>query len=254
MLARIAATARACARAALDFVLPARCLTCDEGVASPGQLCLACFRNTQFVTEPCCRHCGTPFASAGMARGRTCGACASDPPPWREGRAAMLYDDQARRILLPFKHADRVETARPIAAHMARAGAALLRDADLLVPVPLHPKRLLARRYNQSALLAQAVGRLARVAVAPDALRRVRHTDPLGGLNRVQRAATVRGAFIVHRRDAVAGRRVVLVDDVLTTGATAAACTIALLESDAASVDVLVAARVDAPFGHTGLS
>ena len=159
----------------------------------------------------------------------------------------MRYDGQARRILLPLKYGDRVENAAALGRHMARAGAALLRDAEILVPVPLHRSRLLSRRYNQSALLAQAVARLAGVRVAPDALRRGRATASLSGMNRQQRAATVAGAFAVPpgRRTLIAGRRVVLVDDVLTSGATASACTRVLLEAGAASVDLLVAARAD---------
>lgn len=161
----------------------------------------------------------------------------------------MRYDDQARRIILPFKHADRVDVAPALARHMARAGAALLLSADLLVPVPLHRGRLLARRYNQSALLAQALGRLARRPVVPDVLLRTRPTASLGEQTRRERAETVRGAFALRpsRAAQVTGRRVLLIDDVLTTGATAGACTRVLLAGGAAAVDLLVGARAALP-------
>ena len=176
-----------------------------------------------------------------------CWQCVAEPPPWRQGRAALRYDEQARRIILPLKHGDRVEAARALGLHMARAGAVLLRQADVLVPVPLHRSRLLARRYNQSALLAHAIGRLSGCAVAPDAIRRVRATESLAGKTRAERAAVVGGAFAMRpgRAGRIAGQGVVLIDDVLTTGATAAACAHVLLQAGAAHVDLLVGARVD---------
>ncbi len=233
-------------RVGLDLALPPRCLTCDVDVPAPGQLCATCFRATAFVTEPCCLRCGMPFRHVGQAgRAMTCDPCTQSPPPWREGRAALRYDDQARRIILPLKHGDRVDMAAALAWHMARAAASLLREAEVLVPVPLHRRRLFTRRYNQSALLAHALGRLAGRPVVVDALLRTRATGSLAGKTRRERADTVAGAFAVRpgREGQVAGRRIVLVDDVLTTGATAAACTTALLAGGAGRVDLVVAAR-----------
>jgi ComF family protein len=158
----------------------------------------------------------------------------------------MLYDDQARRLLLPFKYADRPEIARALAPMMARAGAALLARADLIIPVPLHRRRLLARRYNQAALLAQALSRLTGRPAVLDALRRIRPTIPLGNLSPAQRQTTLAGAFDANpaRLARIIDARIVLIDDVLTTGATAEACTTALLAAGAGGVDVLAAARV----------
>jgi ComF family protein len=246
----LAAGIRSAGRTALDLLLPPNCLTCDAPVDAPGRFCAACFRVTGFVTEPCCRRCGVPFAHAGEAGAdRLCPACREQPPPWGRARAALRYDRQSRRIVLPLKYADRTEYATALAPLMARAGAALLRDAELLVPVPLHRRRLIARRYNQAALLAHAVARLAMIPVLPDALRRIRVTEPLGDLSAEQRARVVDGAFAVRagRERKITGRRVLLIDDVLTSGATCAACTRVLLAAGAASVDVLVAARVPDP-------
>ncbi len=234
-------------RAVLDALLPPQCLTCEQPVDGPGRFCVGCFGRTSFIAAPCCEACGLPFGATGQAGadGR-CEACRRWPPPWANARAALLYDDQARRLLLPLKHADRPDLARALAAPMVRAGAALLARADLLVPVPLHRRRLLARRYNQSALLAQAVSRLSGRPAVLDGLRRIRPTRSLGPLSPAQRLATLEGAIAVTpgRRSHIEDARVLLIDDVLTTGATARACTRALLEAGAGGVDVLVAARV----------
>jgi ComF family protein len=231
-------------------VLPPRCAACDDPVETHGQLCAACFGRTQFITSPFCARCGVPFASAGQSgMGGLCPGCQAHPPVFREARAALRYDDQARRLILPLKHGDRVELAAILAPMMARAGAALLLRADVLVPVPLHRRRLFERKYNQAGVLAFAVGRLADRPVLPDALVRTRRTSPLDEKSPEERAREVAGSFSVRPSALarVAGRTVLLVDDVMTSGATANACATSLLEAGAAAVDVLVAARVPDP-------
>lgn len=244
---RLLAAGRWAGLQVVDVLLPPHCLTCDVPVGGPGQLCTACFRRTAFVTAPFCACCGRPFGSAlqGGVLG-TCEQCRADPPAWTAARAALLYDDQARRILLPFKHGDRIEVARALAPHMARAGAALLQAADWLVPVPLHRWRLFTRRYNQSALLAQALSRLSGRPMVLDGLCRIRRTAFLGHMSAARRRAELAGAIVVRpsRRAQLTDARVLLIDDVLTSGATADACARALLAAGVARVDVLAAACV----------
>ena len=250
MLSGFERAVRYAGRATLDLLLPPQCLTCDQPVDAPGRFCAACFSRTSFISEPCCTRCGLPFgASALGGLDQVCERCRVEPPGWSQARAALVYDDQAKRILLPFKHGDRVETARALAPIMARAGAALLRSADLLVPVPLHRRRLFSRRYNQAALLARELARLAGRRAVLDGLVRVRMTRPLGAMSAAKRQAELAGAFAVRpsRRAIIADARVVLVDDVLTSGATAEACSRALLDAGAGCVDVLAAARVPDP-------
>jgi ComF family protein len=241
---------RQAGRAALDLLLPLQCALCEAAVEQPGQLCADCFGRTGFITEPCCARCGVPFAVAGQGGAlQLCPACRDAAPVFGEARAALRYDRQARRLVLPFKHADRLELARVLAPHMARAGAALLRRAELLIPVPLHRRRLFYRRYNQAALLAQALSRLSGRPAIVDAMQRVRPTVPLGDKSPEARAATVADAFVVRpwRASAILGKRLLLIDDVMTSGATANACASTLLAAGAAAVDVLVAARVPDP-------
>jgi len=237
-------------RAVFDLLLPPTCPTCDAPVDAPGLMCAACFGAVTLLAEPLCHRCGAPFPhrEAG-GRARLCPACEHAPPLFRRARAALLYDAGAQRLILPLKYADRTELAFVLALHMARAGAELLRAADFLVPVPLHKSRLFARRYNQAALLARALSRRARVPALPDALVRLRATASLGEMSAARRAEEVADAFAVRpaRAEKIHGRRVLLIDDVLTSGATANACAHALLASGAASVDVLAAARVPDP-------
>lgn len=235
------------ARGAIDLLLPPRCLACENPVERQGLLCAECFPRHRFITAPMCERCGVPFAHPGEAgpEGR-CESCLIHPPLFGRARAVWRYDAASRDILLPLKHADRTELAPGLARLMAAAGRELLEGADLLVPVPLHYRRLVARRYNQAALLAHGIGRIARVTVVPDLLRRVRATPSLGELGAAERAAVLAGTIAVapRHRARLAGRRVVLIDDVLTSGATANECARVLLDGGAAAVDVLAAARV----------
>ena len=234
----------------LDILLPPACVTCDSRVDHPGLLCGACFGTLSFITAPCCGICGVPFTLiADAAEGGVCLDCAEAPPPFAHARAALNYDQAARRLILPFKHGGRTELAGLLARLMAGTGAALARDADILVPVPLHRRRLFQRRYNQAALLTRELGRQFRRPTLLDGLIRVSSTESLGHKSAAERRDEVAGAFAVRpgREAALHGRRVLLIDDVMTSGATVSACAEALLAGGVASVDVLVAVRVPDP-------
>jgi ComF family protein len=238
------------ARGVLDALLPRRCLACGTVVegAGAGGVCAACWPGLAFLGPPFCACCGFPFEfDAGEET--LCGACSARPPAYGRARAVFAYDEASRSMVLGYKHADRTDAAPAFGAWLARAGAALLDDADLVAPVPLHRTRLIRRRYNQSALLAQAAARAAGRRCVPDLLRRTRRTRSQGGLGASARRRNVQGAFALREewRDAVRDARVVLVDDVLTTGATVEACARCLTGAGAASVDVLTLARVVRP-------
>jgi len=198
-----------------------------------------------FIERPYCERLGTPFVSE-EGGALLSPAAIADPPAYERARAAARYGDVARELVHFLKYGDRLDLAWPLGQWMARAGAELLSDADALVPVPLHWTRLLQRRFNQSAMLAQTIGAAARVAVADHIIVRSRATRPQYGLARSERARNVQGAFEVAKsaRVDVKGRKLILVDDVLTSGATVDACARSLRRAGASRVDVLVLARV----------
>jgi ComF family protein len=235
---------RRAARLALDLVLPPLCLSCRKPVGEPGALCPECWGAVRFIGPPHCDRCGLPFEHVQAAG--VCGECLAHPPSFGRARAVMRYDEASKPLILRFKNADRVHAAPALARWIARAGTDVLGTAELIVPVPLHWRRLFRRRYNQSALLARALARQTGIAWSPDALARLKPTPSQGGLNARERRLNVRGAFKVpaRRRPLVRGKRVVLIDDVLTTGATLDSAARALLRAGAAAVDGLAIARV----------
>lgn len=237
----------------LHLLYPPHCLACDTSVVSDFGLCGPCWRDTAFIGGLVCDACGAPLAGdAGDESGdggggpEYCDDCLQLNRPWRRGRAALLYRDTGRRLVLALKHGDRHDLVGPAAGWMARAAAPILRPDMLVAPVPLHWWRLLTRRFNQSALLAGALAKKAGLAFCPDLLVRPHRTETQDGRDRDGRFANVHGAIAPHRwrgRQA-AGRHVLLVDDVMTSGATLSAATAACLAAGAASVSVVTLARV----------
>ena len=232
------------AKLALDIALPTLCVSCREPVDGEG-VCAECWARLSFIAPPYCPRLGIPFVYDPGPDMLSMEAI-SNPPAYARARAAVRYDDVARTLVHALKYHDRTDLAPAMGRWMARAGHELLDDADVLVPVPLHWRRAWRRRYNQSGALARVIEQQIGARLVPEALKRIRPTEQQIGLSRQQRASNVQGAFKVapDRQALIAGRRVVLIDDVLTSGATVDACARALLRAKAASVDVLVFARV----------
>lgn len=239
---RIPASLRRFGRAVVDGVLPPRCLACGAIVGEPDALCAGCWAAMDFFAPPWCAVCGLPFPYP-VGEGTVCAGCARERQSWNRARAALRYDKNSRRLVLMLKHGDQTHLADAFGRWMRRAGAELLDGADIVIPVPLHWTRLFARRYNQAALLAHAVRAAGGPPVGADWLLRRRRTPSQGRLGPVARARNVRGAFALRRGCDVGGKRVVLVDDVLTTGATVEECARILRRAGAASVDVVTLAR-----------
>lgn len=229
----------------VDLVFPPRCPSCGEGIAAQDGLCAACWGDLALPGEPACTACQRPFGNGEGSAGMTCAACMASPPLHDGIAAATLYTDGSRRLVLAFKHGRRIALA-PMLARLIVARLPQLEGEWLVVPVPLHPWRLWKRGYNQSALLAREIARLRSKDLLVDGLVRRKHTQPLGGLGRLARKRALAGAIATHpgRRPRLKGAQVLLVDDVLTSGATSDACVSALKRAGASKVVIACFARV----------
>ena len=225
----------------VDTVLPPQELLSLSGDPQSKRL----WEDVTFLDAPWCEACGFPFEYA-VEDGALCARCSMRRPAYDHGRAAMAYDDGARALILSFKHGGRTEGLASFAAQMRRAGREILPGADLLIPVPLHPSRLIRRRYNQAALLGRALAKITHIRFDADILMRIRKTESQGRFNARQRAENVRQAFAVSDKalDRIQDAHIVLIDDVLTTGATLEACARTLKKAGAGRVDGLCLARV----------
>lgn len=239
-----------------DLILPPLCVGCAALIDRHHALCPVCWRDLDLITPPICDRTGVPLpGSAGPGPHLSTDAMLQ-PPEYARARAAAIHSGLMRRLIVRFKFEDRHEALPFFTRLMSEAGRDLIASAEVIVPVPLHPLRLLQRRYNQSALLARALARETKKPLALSVLRRVRRTTPQVGLDRAARAQNVNAAFAVNgaRRAQIAGKRVLLIDDVLTTGATVGACARTLKSAGALAVDVLALAMAkfsdDAAHGH----
>lgn len=239
------ATAHRLAQACLDALLPPLCLSCGGRVGTNGALCPECWKSIAFISSPLCQTCGKPF-NIPLVNDSVCPECEETPHAFASARAAFIYDAASRNIVLGFKHGDRTHAAQALACWMVRAGECCLKEADVIAPVPLHRWRLFKRRYNQSALLANCIARTTKKQACMQALSRTRATQSQGHLNHKERRNNVAGAFMVPERQKpkIRNATIVLIDDVMTTGATLDECAKTLLAAGAKKVHALTLARV----------
>ena len=228
-----------------DVIFPPGCVRCAEPIDTPDNLCARCWPEMTYISAPFCDICGFPF-EYDAGDGFVCATCLRQLPVFARARAVLKYDDASRDMILGYKHSDQTNRAPTFASWMSRAGADLINDCDVICPVPLHHKRLIKRRFNQSALLAGEIAKLTDKPVIHDLITRKRPTISQGGLSAKARLRNVRGVFEVTqtREDPLNGAKVLLIDDVLTTGATVNACSMSLLKGGATKVDVLTFSRV----------
>ncbi|HBN32105.1 MAG: ComF family protein [Rhodobacterales bacterium] len=233
-------------QSAIHFLFPPQCLCCGVETTSDFALCGPCWRETTFVSGLVCDACGIPLPGDAIGQAEHCDACIIAPQPWTKGRAAVMYEGSGRKMILGLKHGDRLDLAPSLADWMVDAAKDLPIAGALVAPVPLFWRRFLRRRYNQSSLLAQKVARAKCADYCPDLLTRVRATRVQEGMTRAERQENQRDAFAVNPRNTakIFDRTVLLVDDVMTSGATLAACSEACFAAGAADVNVLVLARV----------
>lgn len=232
-------------RAVLDFVLPPRCLACGESVQVSGAVCPECFDTLEFIAHPYCDGCGVPLPE-GLPHGSICPECSAHPPPYAKARAALIYKGVLHRLISRFKYHDQLQATPLLTRWMQMAGSELIREADMIVPVPLHWRRMLQRRYNQAAELARVIAKSTAAEYRPDLLKRKRYTRPQASLSRIGRARNVKGAFALRRaadKAIIKNKTILLVDDVMTTGATISVCAKALKRAGAKKVLVLTVAR-----------
>ena len=233
-------------REILDILLPPRCKLCGKVVADDDTLCPDCYNKFDFISKPYCVHCGHPFEESSSSRKMLCATCAKDKKPWfRLCRSAYRYQEESRNLILSFKFHDCTDDAKILAKWMKQAGEDIWdKGVDVIVPVPLHYTRLVKRKYNQAAMLAVELSKMTGIPVDLTHLVRHRKTRPQVEFSGQKKKKNVKGAFSVKSINAFQGKRVLLVDDVLTTGSTLRECAKAISKAKPKSIDLLTAARV----------
>lgn len=228
----------------LDIIFPPCCISCGENVNESGTICHKCWGEINFISDPQCNICGFPFDFE-ISNNPICAACAKEKPHFSKARAVFLYDDSSKKMVTSFKYTDRIENRKAYAKWMARIGENLIADADFLIPVPIHLRKLISRKYNQAGLLAQEISKISGKKTVTNALIRKKHTIKQASLNRRIRFQNISGAFNVNDKFStiLEGKRILLIDDVITTGATADECAKILKKARVANVDVLTLAK-----------
>lgn len=227
----------------LNWICPPTCPICHRETECAHTFCPECYARLVFITRPCCTRCGRPFEYTPLDS-PVCGACLQKKPAFDRARSVLIYDDFSKQPILALKHGDKTELAPLFVRLLAQADPAIFHDIDMIIPVPLHWTRRLKRTYNQAGLLAQGLGRIKQIPFEPCLLKRVRRTPSQGHLHHRQREKNVRGAFAVVRPEKIRGRRILVVDDVMTTGATLNACARTLKRAGAREVRALTVYRV----------
>lgn len=233
-------------KALFDFILPLRCLVCGKVMNTKGCLCSECFQNINFITKPYCQHCGKPLnGDVDDIEGLCCITCLNKKTNFRLCRSAIEYDNFSKRIILDFKFNDHLENRELLAQWLLLAGKDIFNaGVDLIIPVPLYFTRLLGRKYNQSAILAVELSKATNIPADYKSLKKIRNTLPQVQCDAKQRKRNVKNAFKVVKPENIKGKRIVLLDDVYTTGSTLQECCKVLLKAGAKSVDILTVARV----------
>jgi len=227
----------------LDFLIPPVCPICFERVDVVHTLCPKCFSELKFITRPCCEICGYPF-EFDLDGEHLCGRCLKEPPLYHKARSLFVYNDASKKLILPFKHGDRIELALLFVKLIRQNYADIIKENDVVVPVPLHIRRLIKRKYNQSALIAKPLAQKFNKRYLPTTLKRLRATSSQGHLSAAERKKNVANAFGVVHPEEIKGKNVLLIDDVMTTGATVNECTKALLKAGAKQVDIITICRL----------
>lgn len=233
-------------KSVLNFIFPPTCIICDSNLFLNDGLCSDCLNELNFITKPFCNCCGYPFdlQEYEVLDSFLCGKCLAKHYKFDMARSVLCYNDISKKIILPFKHADKTAYKNFIAKLMINAGADLLKDTDIIIPVPIHFSRLLKRKYNQATLLSNIISVKTKIPVCYDILFRIKKTKSQGHLTTKQRQANVLNAFAVKNADKIKGKKILLIDDVFTSGATLNECAKILKKNGAGKVYVLTFARV----------
>ena len=225
----------------LNFLLPPHCPICQKQIMDNHAVCGECFGKLSFISGAVCEKCGRPLP---YKEAKICANCLKKSPLYHRALSVLKYNESSKTLILPFKHADAIELTPLLVQWMDKQGQSLISNCDCILPVPLHITRLFKRKYNQSALLAKRLAKIYHKSYLPSVLIRVKHTESQGHMNSKQRQKNVKNAFKIQKADKIKDKNVLLIDDVMTTGATVNECTKVLLKAGAKQVDVLTLARV----------